>query len=176
VRRRSDPLFAIIGPLPGPLRPTEARARAHIALRPGLTVDELQHTLGVGRARIWQLIERLEWLRVVERAGDAPRRIGKSRRPVSRAEWRAAVGGRHQAIETILVLEQLACGEMWAAELARRVGCPHHQAARVLRRLEADGYVERLPPAGGRTPYRLTEQGRLFGRDLFRAPHETLAT
>jgi biotin operon repressor len=41
-------------------RPREAEALALIQSRPGLSVAELRDALGVGRARVWQIVGRLE--------------------------------------------------------------------------------------------------------------------
>jgi uncharacterized membrane protein len=55
-RRRSgsDRLFA------APLGPREREALEIVRRRPGITIGELREELGVGRARIWQIVGRLE--------------------------------------------------------------------------------------------------------------------
>jgi uncharacterized membrane protein len=74
VRRSSDRLY------PTNAGPRERDAERLIAERPGITVGELREALGVGRARIWQLVARLERPRI-RRAGEEPKRTGPRTRP-----------------------------------------------------------------------------------------------
>jgi uncharacterized membrane protein len=57
-RRSSDQLRATS------LGPRERAALGIIESRPGITVAELRDELGVGKARIWQIVSRLERGRV----------------------------------------------------------------------------------------------------------------
>jgi DNA-binding MarR family transcriptional regulator len=58
MRRASDRLYIRT------LGPREREALGLIEQRPGITVAELHRALGVGRARVWQIIERLEGARI----------------------------------------------------------------------------------------------------------------
>jgi hypothetical protein len=71
VRRASDRLY----PSGRDLGPQEAEALRLVEAQPGMTVRDLCATLGIGRARIWQIVSALERGRV-HRAGDPPRRLG----------------------------------------------------------------------------------------------------
>jgi uncharacterized membrane protein len=51
------------------LGPAEAEALSLIEQHPGITVNELGEALGVGRARIWQIVSRLERGRVHRERG-----------------------------------------------------------------------------------------------------------
>jgi DNA-binding IclR family transcriptional regulator len=52
------------------LGPREAEALGLIQAQPGITVAELHDALGVGRARVWQIVNRLQAGRVWSRARD----------------------------------------------------------------------------------------------------------
>jgi DNA-binding MarR family transcriptional regulator len=69
MRRSSDRLYTMAG-----LTPREREARRLVEERPGITVAELREALGVGRARIWQIVNALE-RGCVWRAGDPPTRL-----------------------------------------------------------------------------------------------------
>lgn len=154
-----------------PLRPSERRAVHAIRQAPGLTIEQLRTQLGVGQVRVWQILDRLEWLEVVRRDGDAPRRQGLYRRPPpARTAWRRSAGvGCHQAIDTMLALERLAVGPVSAPTLSQAIELSYRSTLRLLRRLEHDGYVERLhgpPDRYGPLPRLST-----LGRQLHLAPY-----
>lgn len=58
-RRRSDDRLH-----PRLLGPRELEALALVEERPGIAVAELREILGVGRARVWQIVSRLEMSRI----------------------------------------------------------------------------------------------------------------
>lgn len=58
LRRQTDHLYVT------PLGPRERDALELIEQRPGITVAELRDALGVGRARIWQIMDRLQRPRI----------------------------------------------------------------------------------------------------------------
>jgi uncharacterized membrane protein len=65
MRRSTDRLY------PRPLGPRESQALEIVSERPGIQVFELRDALGVGRARIWQIVEHLE-AGHVRRDGEPP--------------------------------------------------------------------------------------------------------
>jgi uncharacterized membrane protein len=69
MRRSTDRLFA------RKLGDREREALEIVAQRPGIKVFELRDALGVGRARIWQIVEHLEAGSVL-RDGEPPTRSG----------------------------------------------------------------------------------------------------
>ena len=69
MRRSTDRLYART------LGKREREALDIVSSRPGIKVFELRDALGVGRARIWQIVEHLEAGRVL-RDGDPPSKPG----------------------------------------------------------------------------------------------------
>lgn len=75
MRRRTDRLFVNAGVEPGRrLGPREEQTLELIAEQPGITIAQLADVLGVGMARVWQMIERFEYAGRIRREGEAPRR------------------------------------------------------------------------------------------------------
>jgi hypothetical protein len=60
--------------------PREQEAIRLIRERPGITVEQLADSMGIGMKRAWQYIARLE-LQGVRREGAAPARRGPQRQP-----------------------------------------------------------------------------------------------
>jgi DNA-binding MarR family transcriptional regulator len=173
MRRLTDPLFTVADADRPGLRPAERRALAVVCVCPGVTVDELRRRLGVGRARVWQVLERLEWLGVVWRDGGPPRRLGRDRRPPSPAELRSTVGPvLPLALRTILALECLVAAPCSATELSRALAVSRHSTRGLLARLELDGYVARVDGPRGVARFGLAPRARALGRRLWLAPSE----
>jgi DNA-binding MarR family transcriptional regulator len=173
MRRSTDPLFAVPDADRSRLRPTERRALAVVCVCPSVTVDELRQRLGVSRARVWQVLERLEWLDVVYRDGAPIRHPGRHRRPPSRAELRTAVGlVLPLALRTILALECLVSAPCSATELSRALPVSRQSARGLLARLERDGYVARVDGPRGVARFGLAPRARALGRRLWLAPSE----
>ncbi|MGH2869060.1 MAG: MarR family transcriptional regulator [Solirubrobacteraceae bacterium] len=173
MRRSTDPLFAVTDADRSRLRPAERRALAVVCVCPGVTVDELRQRLGVGRARVWQMLDRLESMGVVCRDGGPPRRLGRHRRPPSPTELRRAVGPvLPLALRTILALEHLVTGPCSATELSRALAISRHSARDLLARLELDGYLVRVDSPRGAARFGLTPRTRALSRRLLLAPSE----
>ena len=173
MRRLTDPLFAVGDADRSGLRPAERRALAAVCACPGVTVDDLRRRLGVGRARVWQLLDRLEWLGVVRRDGGPPRRLGRHRRPPTPTELRNAVGPvLPLPLRTILALECLAAAPCSATELSRALVVSRHSTRDLLARLELDGYVAEIDQRRGGARFQLTPRARALGRRLLLAPSQ----
>jgi len=173
MRRLHDPLYRAVAPPRGQVRPVEQRALTLIAQRPGVTAAELRDALAVGRTRIWQIVEHLEWLGVLHRHGASPRRIGprQPRLPTIREllgpDLPAHLHTQHQALNTMLIVEHLAHAPCSGSALAEVIGAPDRTIRRLLARLEHDGYITVAAGADRRTRvYALAPAGHALGRTL----------
>jgi DNA-binding MarR family transcriptional regulator len=173
MRRLHDPLYRVLGPPRARVRPAEQRALALVEQRPGVTVGELRDALAVGSARIWQVVERLEWLGALHRSGARPRRLGPRRlypRTIHEQlgpDVPTRLLHQHQALNTMLIFEHLANAPRSVSALAEITGNSRRTIRRLLARLEHDGYVM---PTVGRDPgirvYALASAAHELGRRL----------
>jgi DNA-binding MarR family transcriptional regulator len=173
MRRLHDPLYRMLGPARGGVRPTEQHAITLIEQRPGVTVAELRNALTVGSARIWQIVERLEWLGALHRSGAPPRRLGprQARVPTIREllgpDAPARLHTQHQALNTMLIFEHLANAPRSVSALAEVTWTSASAIGRLLARLEHDGYVTVAAGRDRRTRvYALAPAGHELGRRL----------
>jgi DNA-binding MarR family transcriptional regulator len=173
MRRLHDPLYRVLGPPRGGVRPVEQRALTLIEQRPGVTVADLRDALAVGSARIWQVVERLEWLGALHRDGAPPRRPGPRRPHVPNIDdllgpdAPARLHAQHQALNTVLVFEHVANAPRSVSELAEVTGIPERTIRRLLARLEGDGYVTAAAGRDRRTRvYAFAPAGHELGRTL----------
>lgn len=173
MRRLHDPLYRTFVPPRGVVRAVEQRALTLIEDRPGVTVVELRDALAVGTKRIWQVIERLEWLGAMYRDGAPPCRLGPRRRHIPTVqellgpEVPARLHAQHQAINTMLIFEHLSEAPCSAVTLADRTGAPYRTVRKLLARLEQDGYVTASAIGGRRVRvFTLASASYEFGRTL----------
>ncbi len=173
MRRLHDPLYRLLGPPRGGIRPFEQRALTLIEQRPGVTVAELRDALAVGSPRIWQVVERLEWLGALHRNGAPPRRLGPRRprvptiRELLGPHAPARLHTQHQALNTMLIFEHVANAPRSVSTLAKVTGTSDRTIRRLLTRLEYDGYVTVAVGRDRRTRmYALAPAGHELGRRL----------
>jgi DNA-binding MarR family transcriptional regulator len=173
MRRLHDPLYRVLGPLRGGVRPVEQRALTLIEQRPGVTVAELRDALAVGGARIWQVVERLEWLGALHRTGAPPRRLGPRRphvptiRELLGPDAPATLHTQHQALNTMLIFEHVATAPRNVSALAEVTGTSDRTIRRLLARLQHDGYLTVTAGRDRRTRvYALAPGGHELGRRL----------
>jgi DNA-binding MarR family transcriptional regulator len=173
MRRLHDPLYRVLGSPRGGVRPVEQRALTLIEQRPGVTVAELRDALAVGTPRIWQVVERLEWLGALHRNGAPPRRLGPHRPRVTTIRELLGPGAparlhtQHQALNTVLIFEHLANAPRNVSALAEVTGTDARAIGRLLARLEHDGYVTVAAGRDRRTRvYALAPAGHELGRAL----------
>ena len=137
------------------------------------SVAELRDALAVGSARIWQIVERLEWLGALHRSGAPPRRLGPRQarvptiRELLRPDAPARLHAQHQALNTMLIFEHLANAPRSVSALAEVTGTSANTIGRLLARLEHVGYVTVAAGRDRRTRvYALAPVGRELGRRL----------
>jgi DNA-binding IclR family transcriptional regulator len=76
----------------------------------------------------------------------------------------------YSTANTMRALELLAVGPMSVPEVAARLQIGDRSARRLVKRLAADGYVERVPGDRWRRRYRLSLAARQLGRRMACAP------
>ena len=173
MRRLHDSLYRAVAPPRGRVRPVEQRALTLIGQRPGVTVAELRDALAVGVVRVWQIVERLEWLGALHRNGGPPRRLGPRQRRLPTTgellgpDAPAHLRTQHQALNTMLIFEHLADAPCTASALAEVTSTTNRTIRRLLARLEHDGYVTVAVGRDHRTRmYGLAPAGHELGRTL----------
>jgi DNA-binding MarR family transcriptional regulator len=173
MRRLHDPLYRVLGPPRGGIRPVEQRGLTLIEQRPGVTVAELRDALAVGSARIWQVVERLEWLGALHRDGAPRRRLGPRRpcvpniRGLLGPDAPARLHTQHQALNTVLIFEHVADAPRTVSALAEVTGTSASAIRRLIARLEHDGYITVAAGRDRRTRvYALAPAGHELGRRL----------